>query len=120
MNNIGLILILIISLYLIYFINNKKQSNIKIIDNNLSDIYINSDNSNLNNYTLNNENLNNTHFNNNNLNNNNLDNHNNKNISYMMYPQCNLLVGDHGKTCRQTKGCYYDNNGCHHDWKHIY
>jgi hypothetical protein len=49
-----------------------------------------------------------------------LDNHNNKTISYMMYPNCNLLNGDHGKTCKQTKGCYYDNNGCHFDWKHIY
>ena len=38
----------------------------------------------------------------------------------MMYPNCNLLNGDHGKTCKQTKGCFYNNNGCHFDWKHIY
>jgi hypothetical protein len=117
MNNIIVVIILLICIYLLYSINkntnqNKKkniniQTSNKAIKNKPIQIYQN--NSNEQNY------INNTIDDNINI-----DNHNYKTSSYMMYPQCNRLVGDHGKTCRQTKGCYYDNSGCHHDLKNIF
>lgn len=117
MNNIIVIIILIICIYLLYNINkstnqNKKQNiDLQITNKTLTNkpIQIYQDNFNEKKYIHN--------FVDDNVN---MDNHNFKTSSYMMYPQCNLLVGDHGKTCKQTKGCYYDNNGCHHDWKHIF
>jgi len=39
-------------------------------------------------------------------------------ISYMLFPNCNFLEGDQGKTCIKTKGCYW-NNGCYFDWENI-
>ena len=117
MNNIIVVIILLICIYLLYSINkNTNQNKKKNIDIQISNkqllnkpIQIYQDNLNEQNYINNavDDNIN-------------IDNHNYKTSSYMMYPQCNRLVGDHGKTCRQTKGCYYDNSGCHHDWKNIF
>lgn len=41
-----------------------------------------------------------------------------KKISNMLIPNCNLLNGDYGKTCKQTKGCEYDDasQSCYYNW----
>jgi len=44
-----------------------------------------------------------------------------KKISEMLIPNCNMLNGDDGKTCSNTKGCVYnkDTQGCYYDWINI-
>jgi hypothetical protein len=133
MNNIIVVIILLISIYLLYNINkntnqNKKdnidiQISNKAIKNKPIQIYQDNLNEQISNKPIQiyQDNLNEKKYIHNSVDDNiNIDNHNYKTSSYMMYPQCNRLVGDHGKTCRQTKGCYYDNSGCHHDWKNIF
>ena len=41
-----------------------------------------------------------------------------KRISEMLIPNCNMLNGDYGKTCKKTKGCAYDelSQACHYNW----
>ena len=123
MNNIIIVIILLICIYLLYSINtnqNKKENiNIQTLNKTITNkpVQIYQDNLNEQNYINNtiDDTIDDTIDYNINI-----DNHNYKTSSYMMYPQCNRLVGDHGKTCKQTKGCYYDNSGCHHDWKNIF
>lgn len=44
-----------------------------------------------------------------------------KKISEMLIPNCNMLNGDYGKTCNNTKGCNYnkETQGCYYDWINI-
>lgn len=44
-----------------------------------------------------------------------------KKISEMLIPNCNMLNGDDGKICMNTKGCEYnkDTQGCYYDWINI-
>lgn len=41
--------------------------------------------------------------------------------SEMLIPNCNMLNGDDGETCENTKGCVYDKKtqGCYYDWINI-
>ena len=41
-----------------------------------------------------------------------------KKISEMLIPNCNMLQGDNGKICKQTKGCTYDEStkSCYYNW----
>jgi len=41
-----------------------------------------------------------------------------KQISEMLIPNCNMLQGDYGKVCKQTKGCIYDEStqSCYYNW----
>jgi hypothetical protein len=41
-----------------------------------------------------------------------------KKISEMLIPNCNMLTGDYGNTCKNTKGCTYDelSNSCYYNW----
>ena len=41
-----------------------------------------------------------------------------KRISEMLIPNCNMLNGDYGETCKKTKGCTYDNStqSCYYNW----
>lgn len=44
-----------------------------------------------------------------------------KKISEMLIPNCNMLNGDYGETCNNTKGCNYnkETQGCYYDWINI-
>ena len=44
-----------------------------------------------------------------------------KKTSEMLIPNCNILNGDYGETCTNTKGCIYDKKtqGCYYDWINI-
>ena len=39
----------------------------------------------------------------------------------MLIPNCNMLNGDDGETCKNTKGCVYNKQtqGCYYDWINI-
>lgn len=41
-----------------------------------------------------------------------------KKISEMLIPNCNMLNGDYGQTCNNTKGCIYNKQtqGCYYNW----
>lgn len=41
-----------------------------------------------------------------------------KKTSEMLIPNCNMLNGDYGETCSNTKGCVYNKQtqGCYYDW----
>jgi hypothetical protein len=41
-----------------------------------------------------------------------------KKISEMLIPNCNMLNGDYGETCNNTKGCIYnkETQGCYYNW----
>ena len=45
----------------------------------------------------------------------------NKKTSEMLIPNCNMLSGDDGETCKNTKGCIYNKQtqGCYYDWINI-
>ena len=41
-----------------------------------------------------------------------------KKISEMLIPNCNMLNGDYGHSCNNTKGCIYnkETQGCYYNW----